>query len=60
MQIGVGRVGCGPLDDDWGAGFVAARVDVDCWMSKSHLGAVPTVLKIGALIIFTWGPMKRE
>lgn len=55
MQIGVGRVGCGPLDDDWGAGFVAARVDVDCWMSESRLGAVPTVLKIGALIIFTWG-----
>ena len=37
MARRVGGVGCGPLDDDCGAGFVVKRVDVNRWMSESDL-----------------------
>ena len=60
MARRVGGVGCGPLNDDCGAGFVVKRVDVNRWMSESDLSFFGTELcACGGLehllITFTWG-----
>ena len=47
MARRVGGVGCGPLDDDCGAGFVVKRVDVNRWMSESDLSFLGTELCAG-------------
>ena len=47
MARRVGGVGCGPLNDDCGAGFVVKRVDVNRWMSESDLSFLGTELCAG-------------
>ena len=51
MARRVGGVGCGPLDDDCGAGFVVKRVDVNRWMSESDL----RFFLRNNLILASWG-----
>ena len=51
MARRVGGVGCGPLDDDCGAGFVVKRVDVNRWMSESDL----SFFLRNNLILASWG-----
>ena len=51
MARRVGGVGCGPLDDDCGAGFVVKRADVNRWMSESDL----SFFLRNNLILASWG-----